>query len=779
MPKHLPARGAASAELPFALADILDSLPDAVVVVDERGRVVHANAQVGPIFGYSSAELQGSSVEILVPDRLRAMHRRERGRYRSKSEFRSMGAGLQLIGRRKDGTEFPADISLGPLPGPGGFTLATVRDETERRRAEGLAGMGAVAQAVRDGVLALDATGTVTRCNAALEVLTGYRADEIVGRPLRALASDSRREDLERAVGEVLAGTVIPEVEIRLRRKDGAVADALATLAPVPDPDGRPVGASVTIHDITERKRADEALARYSAHLVEAQAIGHVGSWHQDTETGSVTWSEELHRILGVQPEAVEPSFKPTLEGLLDHVHPAERQRIGDDIERVRASGEPCEHEYRVVRPGGEVRWIRARVVLDVFDERRAELHGVCHDATERHEVEERARILSEMVTDVAYSIRFVGDMAVLEWTSAAFTRLLDMTASEIDTRGGWRSIVHPDDLPIAERHVAALRRGKPDVSEIRVVTASGDVRWFEVHGQPQLGDSTGLFDRAYGAAHDVTDRKLAEEEIQAAYERERAAAEQLREANRLKDDFVSVVSHELRAPLASIIGFASLLAKQPGTEETDRATLIEPLKRNSLEMARMIERLLDWSRLEGGAFTVDPQPVGLRAVILECIERASSFLEAHHMLVAVPDDVEVQADPDALGHVIVNLLTNAAKFSAPGSTVGVSAETDGDASVVVSVSDEGIGMSKETREHLFDRFYQGPDQPAGTRGTGIGLAIARSYVDLMGGDIAVESELGKGSTVTVTLPVAAPSPPGPRPSSSRTDGPSRERDAG
>jgi signal transduction histidine kinase len=251
----------------------------------------------------------------------------------------------------------------------------------------------------------------------------------------------------------------------------------------------------------------------------------------------------------------------------------------------------------------------------------------------------------------------------------------------------------------------------------------------------------------------DLTERRLAEERLKEALEREREAVEQLRQADRLKDEFLALVSHELRTPLAAIVGF-SLALTQAGDDEEVRTEVADRIAGNAEEMRRMVERLLDFSRLQAGRVEVEPTAIVLREAIDRICLNLTGLLGAHVLDVDVPLEIQARADADALSRIVSNLITNAVKFSPPASTIWLRAEVN-DGWVTVSVRDSGTGIPKELQDRVFERFFQAPNQPVGRRGTGVGLAIVARYVQLHGGRIWLESEPGEGSTFFFTLPAA------------------------
>ncbi|MGH9015511.1 MAG: ATP-binding protein [Acidimicrobiia bacterium] len=243
------------------------------------------------------------------------------------------------------------------------------------------------------------------------------------------------------------------------------------------------------------------------------------------------------------------------------------------------------------------------------------------------------------------------------------------------------------------------------------------------------------------------------------AYERERAAAEQLAEADRLKSEFLALVSHELRTPLTAVKGFVdTVLLHWDRLPDDERRALLTRASGNADELTRLVGQLLDFARMDADRVEIRPQRLHLATAVDAVLQDLAPVLAAHQVGVEVDDALAVVADADAFGHVLVNLLTNAVKFSPPGSRVGVTAHAAGD-EIVIGVSDEGVGVAPEDQARIFERFYQSNAPVASRRGTGIGLAIARRFAELHGGRIWVESEPGLGSTFSFTLPAGQASP--------------------
>jgi two-component system sensor histidine kinase KdpD len=247
------------------------------------------------------------------------------------------------------------------------------------------------------------------------------------------------------------------------------------------------------------------------------------------------------------------------------------------------------------------------------------------------------------------------------------------------------------------------------------------------------------------------------------AYEEERLAAAELAAADRLKSEFLATVSHELRTPLTAAKGFVdTVLLHWDRLSDEQRRQMLTRASANADELARQIGKVLDLSRIEAGRVDASPEDVVLADLVGETLDRLAPLHTRHRVGVDVPDGMVVRADREATNHVLENLLSNAVKFSPPRSAVTVRARAEG-AVAVVSVIDEGTGVAPEDRARIFERFEQAgaPDQPR--RGAGIGLAIARSFAQLQGGDVWFEPAPGGGSVFSFSVPLRAAGALSPR----------------
>lgn len=236
-----------------------------------------------------------------------------------------------------------------------------------------------------DAMVSHDAVGNVTTWSQTAERLFGYHAEEILGEPYASLFPDHVRDDVRAVIDTVMAGDRVKHFETEILRKDGMPVPISMSLCPVHDDDGVPVASVLIARDITEQRLAQATLAEVEARVRESEAMAHVGSWLWDLRTGAVQWSDEFHRIHGIDPL----DFDGTFESHIATVHPADQHRVRAGIEHAVATGRPFEDEYRVVRPDDEIRIVHARAQPTVGSAGDVlGLRGIGQDVTDQRTTE-------------------------------------------------------------------------------------------------------------------------------------------------------------------------------------------------------------------------------------------------------------------------------------------------------------------------------------------------------------------------------------------------------
>ena len=303
---------------------VLESAPDAIVVVSENGAIRLVNRQVEIMFGYAPEELIGQPVEILIPEKVRAIHRQHRASYRAHPRTRPMGAGLDFVARRKDGTEFPVDISLSSIKTDEGLLVsAAMRDITDLKRAEERNRLAAIVDSSTDAIFSKTIDGTVTSWNRGAERLYGWHASEAIGKNVAMIYPVDRQNELTSMLELLARGERIETLETTRLRKDGSTVDVLVSLSPIADEQGKIVGAASIARDITDRVAAARQRERLEAQLQHAQRLESVGQL-----AGGV--AHDFNNLI-----AVILNYATFVSDEL-----ADRPAIRDDVEEIRRAAE-------------------------------------------------------------------------------------------------------------------------------------------------------------------------------------------------------------------------------------------------------------------------------------------------------------------------------------------------------------------------------------------------------------------------------------------------------
>jgi PAS domain S-box-containing protein len=396
------------------------------------------------------------------------------------------------------------------------------------------------------------------------------------------------------------------------------------------------------------------------------------------------------------------------------------------------------------------------RSKAEVFYELYRQRQEVIRQRDELRASEERLRLALE----AAIAGSFDWDLSTnrVVWSAEQYEMLGYKPFSFEPTYESWRSRVHPDDIDRVEAEVAEAIRQRRDIDMVyRIIGADGETRW--VNGRRHnFYDQAGRAVRQVGVMIDITDRKRAEEERERLLAREHQAREQAEAATRAKDEFLAIVSHELRSPLNAILGYNRMLREKPKDSESLKKSC-DTIERNARMQLQLIEDLLDSARIISGKLRLEIGPIDIASVVNDALDVVRMAAEAKGVKLCAkldPEQEMITGDAARLQQVIWNLLSNAIKFTPECGRVELKVERDAER-VRIIVSDTGRGINAELLPYVFDRFRQS-DNSASRRqgGLGLGLALVKSLVELHGGEVKAESDgEGRGATFTVTLPLA------------------------
>jgi PAS domain S-box-containing protein len=538
---------------------------------------------------------------------------------------------------------------------------------------------------------------------------------------------------------------------LRLIRADGVLRHVTSKGECERDAAGMVTSIFGVFQDVTDHVNALEQAENAAWRAGLAEQIAGLGHWRVEYPSQTLTWSEQMYAIYGL-----ENGSPVEVERIMEMVHPEDREltrnRLEGDIRGETVAKRPL---IRIVRPDGAIRWVQGDTRLERGpDGQPLALFGTLRDVTRETEAEQRLeesearyRRLADHATDV---IVLIGQDAVIEYVSPSCSTFGYAPEDLIGRRT--IDLVHPADLTFATQTVTSLLNGEPiDRSlrrEYRLRCKDGGYRWIE--GRPSLipGGEDGL-PRILTVYRDVTLRRELEDELMVA----RAEAEQ---AAAVKSEFLANMSHELRTPLTSILGFSDLLDTSL-TDNPQSSLYASRIRQAADALLTAVNDILDFSKLEAGQVEIEARRVELAAFV----EETTGLLEPQAARKGIALICDTSAAPGAavmldntrLRQILLNLISNAVKFTGAGSvTIAV---TEASQRLLFEVRDTGSGIPAERLDRLFKRFSQVDASTTRVHGgTGLGLAICKGLVEAMGGSIGVRSVLGEGSVFHFDLPL-------------------------
>lgn len=691
--------------------------PDAVIVCDTLGHMERVNRQTEALFGYTREELAGQPIEMLIPSRFHGRHTAHRQRYGAQPRARPMGAGLELYGLRKDGSEFPVEISLSPVTIQDHLqVIAAIRDVSEqralqRRTRDSLSTLLAMARALIRLPRGTDQSGTSLAQPAGLaqrlaELTVALLDCRYVGilRLDRTERSDEAETDGDAHLSSLAAVGLPHEQEQQWR----TALDGMLLSSYVPDSaqrarlwSGEPVTLDLTLSHLSDLPKLAEEFTRL---LVPMQ----VGSG----------------QLVGLV--------------VVSYTDPAQLASQADT----------------------ELALATAQLLALVIEWDRLLAERQSH-----RETEVRLSVLQTVLDELPTGVYLVRGNDV---------RLVLANRAAADVWGaGW-----PVGLPMAEflRRSAVLVYG-PDghvlphetLATVRAVRAGETTRQQqEVIRRPDgttlpiLLSAVPLDGKIFGTTEAGTTGPSQTEPAALVVLQDVSA---LKEAERLKDEFVALAAHELRNPMASLKGYADMLqrkasAEPPGQRTESPDSTYEAVAAISEATARLVDLtddLLDVTRLQAGRMELVREPHDLLALVRRVARRLQVTAPHHDMRMRCDEAYIVTAiDQRRMEQVVGNLLHNAIKYSPDGGDIEITLVTDRDRQQVeLRVQDHGIGIPVAEQSRIFGRFARADNvRMRGITGTGLGLFLCREFIKLHNGTVWLESLEGHGTTIHVTLPL-------------------------
>jgi PAS domain S-box-containing protein len=656
------------------------------------------------------------------------------------------------------------------------ITKGKQAEEKLRRNEERLQSMVETSQI---GIAFANSKGEIIETNKAFLVMLGYTRWQFCesGINWRAITPTEYPQMDGQEMAQLQAIGKTEPTEKELIRQDKTRIPILVSFARVQGEEDEYVAFVV---DITERKRTEAALQEQEVILRSLGDNLPNGVLYQvvrelDGRPHLSYISAGIEDMTGLKPDALMEDMNLLEEQFL----PADRERFNQAIAQSIENFSIIDLQVQRRTTQGEIRWTQLRSAPRLLEDGRTVWDGVEIDITERkhteealRESEERHRYLTEAIPHIVWTASSLGKIDYVNQRGLEYTGL---TVEEVMGLG-WLKATHPEDSQEAQqRWFQAWQKGQDFEIEYRLRRGSdGMYRWHLVRVLP-IKDNLGQIVKWFGTCTDIHEQKQLEAERAQLLEREQTARQQAELANHSKDEFLAIVSHELRSPLNSILGWAKLLRTRKFDEaNTNRA--LETIERNAKAQSQLIEDLLDVSRMIRGNLRLNLTPVNLKGIIETTINVISPTALAKQIQIESKLDInpcQVSGDFNRLQQIIGNLLSNAIKFTPPGGSVEVSLSSSSfptqqypphhiESSAVIKITDTGKGISPDFLPYVFDRFRQADNTTTrGKDGLGLGLAIVSHLVELHGGTVCADSPgVGQGATFTVTLPlIKSPDP--------------------
>lgn len=721
--------------------------PAPVLRFDREGRILLANSAAYAIFGYQA--LHDLTIAEIFPECAPDLF--------SGSIQQAMQVNVEM---RVDDQYYQFLICGVPALGIGHVygTNITDRKQTEEALRENHQLLSSIFNSSPIGIFCLDRNAEVTVWGPAAERMFGWKAEEVLNQS-NPIVPVEKMAEFQSLYQYVLAGNSIFSKEIIRQRKDGSRLDLDFSVAPLKNADGQIIGAIGMFLDITERKRAEEALreseTRFRFLVENASDV----IYRISLPDGRYEYiSPAAERMLGFPPEA----FYTTPLLIRSIIHPDWQNYFEEQWEALLQGKLAPTFEYPIVDSTGVTHWLfqRNTYIRDSHGQVIA-LQGILNNITDRKQAEEALRRAN------AYNRSLIETSLDPLVTIGPDGKITDVnTATELIT-GYVRSDLIGTDFSEYFTEPEHARAGYQQVFR------DGLVRDYPLELRHQDGhitsvlynasvyrDETGQILGVFAAAHDITERKRTEEAMGKAKD----AAES---ANLAKTQFLANISHEFRTPLNTILGYAQLFRQHQNLTETQQQG-VDIILRSGEHLLAIINDLLDLSAIEAGQITLTKQPFTLPSVLHEIVVSLQAQTDAKGLILRceiAPDlPAVVSGDETRLCQILLNLLSNAIKFTEQGQvTLRVArsnrlsdiknAETL-TTNVHFEVEDTGVGIPDDQLEAIFAPFYQVSADWSKPKGTGLGLSISRRLARLMQSEIHVQSLAGKGSLFWFDLPL-------------------------
>jgi len=738
------------------LEGFLDEANDLIQIVDEQGTYVYVNKTWCTTLGYSRDKAKEMNIQEVIHPRY---HDHCTNLLRDLTQNPRSEA-LELTFLTRDGEEVYLDGHIhmhqdarGKMLSRGIFRNITERKKAERDKVAADRKYRLIAANSND-MIGFYREGKLVYISPSVERTLGYSPEEFKELDrMDYIHPDDREIVLAKSLERPTGQEEMAPFEYRFRRKDGMYCWLEATSNSITDTNGETLNTFIA-RDITHRKETELELTKIQELLEQTNEVAMVGGWEADLVGNKVIFSDVAKKILGL-PEDYQPTLQ---EAMAIYKEGKDLQVVNEAIYQALKHGTHFDIEASLERQGKDVIWVRMIGKSVMKDNWCVRLYGSFQDINERKEIEQRIResetkfrSIVENANDIVFSLNMEG---VLTYVSPNWEEILGHRQEDV-IGTSLIEFVHSDFVENAFQTIHSILNSgeKTQTEPYKVRHQDGSWRWHITNAAPVF-DEGGRVSSFVGIAHDVTEKIAHEESL-------RRAKEQAEAASKAKSLFLANMSHEIRTPLNSVIGFTDLLIKTDLNES--QRQYMQSVHHSANALLDLINDILDFSKIEAGKLELSRERTDLweLAEMLVDIVRFKIQEEKVELLLNLDPQLPRYAwvDPVRLRQILMNLASNAAKFTEEGeieislSPVGPVEPEQDEMPIQFSVRDTGIGIHPDKQSEIFEAFKQ--EDGSTTRkygGTGLGLAISNQLLQLMGSALTLESKPQVGSCFSFTL---------------------------
>ncbi len=732
---------------------IIATLVDGLIGVNRKGKITFWNESASANFGLTRSEVFGKYIGKIFPALTEKYFEELKNIVKTEKEWRGrlhIGEDESIIeyfdakiGMAADGDEETYFILCSPA-------TDTVKKEMELKKSEEQ--FRNIVTNSHEFICTLSPRGKITYANPYFLEVFEYTLEEIVKLEFTELIDSYFLNNSEFDFNNIINERV-KTFELPLITKFGQRLHVLSSFSPVTDEKGIVQYYNLILTDITLKKESEKDLMLIRSVFEASQnGIALLNKKRVILVNDSFVQMfnyKSASEIIGHNPvDLIDEKDRDRVINFMDLSDSGKDSPSGFYFTGRRKNLTTFDVENSVSYYEIENEKFAVWIVRDVTEEKKAQKALIIS--------EERYRSISENINESIWTAeRINGELKTVFYTPG----IKKITSHEaelfIEDPELWKKIIHPDD---AEDVLDKMNKFYGDSArnsenfEYRIIDALGNIIWIENRINLVRG-TAGEIEKIFGVISDITLSKRAESELI-------KSAQNLKELNETKDRFISIISHDLRTPFSSILGFTDLLLNDKELDQESRLQYIQYIQESSKSMLGLVNSLLDWTRLQTGSVKFEPERINVKELIEKSVQilSGSAIQKKINLFSDLQKDFYVHADSGLLFQVFNNLISNAIKFTKPGGSIKVAANVSIEKrQVEFSVKDDGVGISKDDIQKLFkvDTKFT-TSGTAGEKGSGLGLSLVRDIIHKHGGDIWVESELGKGSEFIFSIPVAS-----------------------